>query len=101
MKLRSFFKMILGAALAPKAMPQQIHPEYLFADFDPTYGQELSTFARGCITQLDGSSLPSEDCHMSEEPPTTIIEKPSIDTDLDEPLPQRQACDGETCESCQ
>ena len=36
------------------------------------------------------------------EPPTEIIEKPSPDTDLDEPLPERKcSLDGEACESCQ
>lgn len=40
---------------------------------------------------------------MNDEPPTTIIEKPSpdIDSDLNEPLPDRKACElGGECESC-
>jgi hypothetical protein len=36
------------------------------------------------------------------EPPTEIIERPSPDTDLDEPLPEREcSVDGDVCESCQ
>ena len=38
----------------------------------------------------------------TNEPPTEIIERPSPDTDLDEPLPERKcSVDGDACESCQ